>query len=140
MISLLFHRVEKCGSPGGSFPEGFSSCQEYWESESNYMRQESFVVAGFWALLLLACLIGNIILFWGFGVASERLNKRVRDASFKSLLRQEASFFDKRSVGFIASQLQDDTARIHAFSGEPIRSLVIALTSILMGLCFSLSV
>jgi len=140
MINLLFHRVEYCPSANGSIPEGFSSCSVYWANEAGYMKQESFVVAGFWALNFIICFFGHVLLFWGFGVASERLNKRVRDSSFLAILRQEASFFDKRNIGGITSQLQDDAAKIHAFSGEPIRSFVIAMTSILMGLIFSLSV
>jgi ATP-binding cassette, subfamily B (MDR/TAP), member 1 len=39
-----------------------------------------------------------------------------------------------RSVGKITSELQDDTARIHAFTGDPIRSLIIALSSVVVGL------
>jgi len=104
------------------------------------MRQRSFEVAGYWAVLVVACLLGNVVTFWGFGSASERLNKRVRDASFSSLMRQEVGFFDKRNVGTITSQLQDDAARIHAFSGEPIRSLIIAISSSITGIVISLVV
>jgi ATP-binding cassette, subfamily B (MDR/TAP), member 1 len=100
----------------------------------------SFEIAGYWACLLVASLVGNVIMFWGFGTASERLNKRIRDASFVALLRQEVAFFDKRSVGSITSQLQDDAARIHAFSGEPIRSAIQALASVMIGIVISLFV
>ena len=78
--------------------------------------------------------------FWGFGTASERLNKRVRDSAFSALLRQEVGFFDKRSVGSITSELQDDAAKIHAFSGEPVRSFIIAIASLLTGLALSFAV
>jgi ATP-binding cassette subfamily B (MDR/TAP) protein 1 len=54
-----------------------------------------------------------------------------------ALLRQEVGFFDKRSVGSITSQLQDDAARIHAFSGEPVRSMIVALSSVLTGVILS---
>ena len=68
------------------------------------------------------------------------MNKRVRDAAFTALVRQEIAFFDKRSVGSITSQLQDDAARLHTFTGEPIRSLLIALSSVLTGIVLSLVV
>lgn len=86
---------------------------------------------------MVACLLGNILQFYGFGSASERLNKRIRDSSFLALLRQEVAFFDKRSVGSITAQLQDDAARIHAFSGEPIRTVIAALGSVAIGVIIS---
>jgi prolipoprotein diacylglyceryltransferase len=47
---------------------------------------------------------------------------------------------DKRSVGRITSQLQDDAARIQAFSGEPVRAMAVALSSVLVGIVLSLVV
>jgi len=128
-IDLLFQRVLPCEE--GNIPEpGFTSCEQYWQDTAEEMREGSYQVSLYWAIVLVGCVVGNVIVFWGFGVASERLNKRVRDSSFQALLRQEVAYFDKRSVGSITSQLQDDAARIHAFSGEPVRSFLIAVSSI----------
>ena len=49
-------------------------------------------------------------------------------------------FTDKRSVGRITSQLQDDAARIQAFSGEPVRAMAVALSSVVIGIVLSLVV
>jgi ATP-binding cassette subfamily B (MDR/TAP) protein 1 len=103
------------------------------------MRHRSFVVAAFWVILcVVGCLMGNMITFWGFGTASERLSKRIRDSAFLALMRQEPAYFDKRSVGSITSQLQDDAARIQAFSGEPVRSFIIAMAAVVTGIVLSL--
>jgi ATP-binding cassette subfamily B (MDR/TAP) protein 1 len=83
-------------------------------------------------------LVGNVILFWGFGSASERMNKRIRDGAFTSLLRQEVGWFDLCPPGSIATQLADDAALLHAFSGEPVRTLILNLSSVLVGLIISL--
>ena len=136
-MDLLFRRVEVCPYPDGTIVGGFDSCEEYWQATADDLKDRSFIVSSFWAILIAACLIGNMLTFWGFGHASERLNKRVRDSSFTALLRQEVGFFDKRSVGSITSELQDDAARIHAFSGEPVRSFIIALSSVVTGLTLS---
>mmetsp|Transcript_15740 Transcript_15740/g.21874 ORF Transcript_15740/g.21874 Transcript_15740/m.21874 type:complete len:263 (+) Transcript_15740:3-791(+) len=77
------------------------------------------------------------MLFIGFGCSSERLSKRTRDASSTALIRQEVAYFDIRSVGDITTELQEDTAKIHAFSGEPIRSFILAMSSILVGVTLS---
>jgi len=139
-ISLLFQQVLACPNPDPDFPEippGFDSCSDYWDSLANDMQDRSFKLAIYWACVFFGCILGALLNFWGFGNASERLNKRVRDACFKSLMRQEVAYFDKRSVGRITSQLQDDAARIQAFSGEPVRAMAVALSSVLVGIVLS---
>ena len=84
------------------------------------------------------CLVGNVLLFYGFGYATERINRRMRDQVFSSLMRQEVAFYDKRSVGSITSQLQDDAAFVFAFSGEPVRTTVLNLSSVVTGLTISM--
>lgn len=136
-IALLFQPVLNCPLTDGSIPFMFANCEDYHNNVAQEMRHRSFVVGGYWAAVLASALIGHVLTFYGFGTASERLNKRVRDSSFAALLRQEVAFFDKRSVGRITSQLQDDAAKIHAFLGEPIRSFIIAIASFLTGIFIS---
>ncbi len=136
-IDLLFRRVEVCPDADGNIIDGFDSCQEYWTSVADEIQDGSFRVAIYWLCLVIGCVIGNVLVFWGFGHASERLSKRVRDSAFNAIVRQEVAFFDKRSIGRITSELQDDAARIQAFSGEPIRQLIVALSSIITGVTIS---
>lgn len=136
-IDLLFRRVEVCPDANGDIIDGFDSCPEYWQSVADEIQDGSFKVAFYWLGLLVACLLGNILVFWGFGHANERLSKRVRDSAFTAIVRQEVTFFDKRSVGRITSELQDDAARIQAFCGEPIRQLIVALSSVITGVVIS---
>jgi ATP-binding cassette, subfamily B (MDR/TAP), member 1 len=136
-IELLFRRVVKCDETTDIASFGFDSCQDYWSSTHDEMQTRSFEVAALWSIAVVSALLGNTLCIWGFGMASERLSKRIRDAAFKALVRQEVSFFDQRSVGNITSQLADDAARIQTFSGEPIRSLLIAMASVLTGLVLS---
>ena len=101
------------------------------------MKKDSFVV--FYMIVGLICivLIGNVLLFYGFGAASESMNRRVRDAAFRSLVRQEIGWFDIRSNGMIVSQLAEDAAMLQAFAGEPIRTLSVSVSSVLVGLIIS---
>jgi hypothetical protein len=48
-----------------------------------------------------------------------------------------APSIDKRSVGIITSHLQDDAARLQAFSGEPVRAFIIAVSSVVIGVALS---
>ncbi len=105
-IDLLFRPIFKCtGSEGetpicppppynGGCPQ-YDTCEEYWRTSADIMQDDSFYLSLWWTIVLLGCVVGNVLLFWGFGMASERLNKRVRDSAFTSLVRQEVAFFGK---------------------------------------------
>lgn len=136
-IDLLFRPVFYCEDEFAQEVFGFATCEEYWDDTGKSMRDRSFIVAIYWAIVAFGSIFGNVLTFWGFGQASERMNKRVRDATFKSLVRQECAYFDKRSVGKITSQLQDDAARLHTFTGEPVRAMLIAVASVFTGLILS---
>ena len=138
MIGLLFYPAFPCDESIVLETYGYATCQDYYSATANTMQQMSFDIAIYWAAIIAACFVGNVLVFYGFGYATERINKRIRDQTFGSLMRQEVAFFDKRSVGSITSQLQDDVAFVFAFSGEPVRTLFINLSSVVTGLTISM--
>lgn len=103
-IDLLFRPIYKCTGEADETPicpniddscVQYDSCEEYWTTSANIMQDDSFYLSLWWTIVLVGCIVGNVLLFWGFGMASERLNKRVRDSAFSSLVRQEVAFFGK---------------------------------------------
>ena len=146
MISLLFYPVVPCfeGNISPEFatmqdiPATYPNCESYYEYAANQIRELSYEIAVYWAVIIIGCLLGNLLSFYGFGKATERINRRMRDLTFSSLLRQEVEYFDKRSVGSITSQLQDDVSFIQSFTGEPVRTLVLNLASVATGLTISM--
>lgn len=139
MIELLyFNAVLPCNEDLDLPPPiPYNSCQDYWDSVYDDMRSLSFTISYIYIGMMGVTLIGNTLVFYGFGTATERMNKRVRDATFQNLIRQEVAYFDTRPVSSITSQLSDDAAMIHSFSGEPIRTFVMNLSSVLVGLVVS---
>jgi ATP-binding cassette subfamily B (MDR/TAP) protein 1 len=135
MIEILYTPVGFCDNSDPIAP--YPDCESYWNDTADDMQALSFKIFYGFLGILCATIFGNVWLYWGFGTASERLNKRVRDAAFESLLRQEVGWFDVRSVATLASRLADDAALLHAFAGEPIRTLVLNLSSVLVGLVVS---
>jgi ATP-binding cassette, subfamily B (MDR/TAP), member 1 len=94
MTTLFFRPVFPCPLPFGfGVPFGFETCPDYLGDTVNEYQQKSFQVAIWWAILGAGKLTGNVLMIWGFGIASERLSKRVRDMSFTALLRQEIAYF-----------------------------------------------
>lgn len=148
MVDLLYWAVYKCDDntdnktatllvPNSETVLINSICETYWGTSADDMKALSLNIT--WGLLglMVVSVLGGVFLFYGFGKASEKMNKRVRNAAFDSLVRQEVGYFDLRPVGLITSELQEDAALIHSFSGEPIRTLVINLSSVLVGVAIS---
>ena len=135
---IVYRPVVPCNEDGGvPPPPGFRTCEDYWNQTADDMRELSFQITYGLIAILVSAVVGHTLTHYGFGIATERMNKRVRDASFKSLMRQEVGWFDLRPIGTITSQLSDDAAMIHSFSGEPIRQVVLSVASVLVGLIVS---
>jgi len=120
-----------------SIPDNYLTCQEYLDATADSMRDLSLNIIYLLIGLICCTLIGCVIMYKAFGMATERINKRVRDDTFKALVRQEVAWFDVRSVAEVTSQLADDAAMIHSFSGEPIRTFVMTIASVGVGLVTS---
>eukprot|EP00980_Cylindrotheca_fusiformis_P012789 scaffold3136_cov102-Cylindrotheca_fusiformis.AAC.6 len=135
MIKVFYQPTEPCNAT--NVPGGFSTCQEYWASVADDMKDQSINILYLLLALIFCALAGSVIMFKAFGTATERINKRVRDETFKALVRQEVGWFDLRTVAEVTSQLSDDAAMIHSFSGEPIRSFVMTVASVGVGLITS---
>lgn len=133
MIELLYQRVLTCPP----LVDLFQSCADYYNSVAMTMQDRSLKLMYGFLGLAATVTVGDVLLFWGFGSASEHMNKRVRDGAFRSLLRQEVAWFDVRSPGSISAQLAFDAAMLHAFTGEPIRTLILSFASVFVGLIVS---
>jgi ATP-binding cassette subfamily B (MDR/TAP) protein 1 len=141
MIELLYYPVFECTENGTGYtaPDGrnFDTCQDYWDAEADYLREFSIKITYAWVGIIASTLIGNTMLFYGFGAATEKMNKRVRDAIFIALMKQDIGYFDTNSVGTLSTKLEEDAAMMHSFSGEPIRQLTMMVASVLVGLFIS---
>jgi len=134
MIEILLTPVFPCPP----VPDAdFSDCDDYWSYVADDMQERSLKVFYGFVGILFSTMFGFTLLFWGFGVATERMNKRTRDGAFRSLLRQEIAWHDQHSPNALTARLSDDAALLHAFAGEPVRSLAASLASVLVGVIVS---
>lgn len=132
-IELLYQPIFNCTEELQAVLN-LEDCDTYAEDIADDMRSRSYDLSLYWTILIIVNVVGNLLLFWGFGNATERMSRRVRNFAFKSLVRQEVAFFDKRSVGKITSELQEDSTQLQTFTGDPIRQLLVSLSSVLTGL------
>lgn len=112
LIEVLYHPVFACTGP---------QCNAYWAAEARTIEVLSYKVTWGWLGTMGLTIIGQTLLYYGLGTATEKMNRRVRDAIFTSVIRQEMAFFDRQKVGNLASQISEDAAMIQSFSGEPVR-------------------
>lgn len=63
-----------------------------------------------------------------WAIFSRRLEARIRDAYFRALLRQDATFYDKRQAGELTSRLNADMQTIQSGTSEKV-GICIACTS-----------
>ncbi|EGX90280.1 AtrH like protein [Cordyceps militaris CM01] len=63
-----------------------------------------------------------------WAIFSRRLEARIRDAYFKNLLRQDATFYDKRQAGELSSRMNADMQTIQSGTSEKV-GICIACTS-----------
>ncbi|KAL3938481.1 MAG: hypothetical protein SGBAC_006615 [Bacillariaceae sp.] len=130
MIELLYRPVPVCDAD-------FRTCQEEWDRVADEMQALSFNIACGLAGVICSAVVGNSLVWYGFGTAAERLNKKARDAVFKNLLRQEVAWFDTQSVDALASRVADDTALLNTFCGSPVRMAIMNISSVFVGIATS---
>lgn len=77
-----------------------------------------------------------------FAVCSERLVQRVRDRAFRSILRQDVSFFDKgeNTAGSLVSFLSTETTRVAGMSGVTLGTILMMMTTLLFSITIALAV
>ncbi|KAJ3285478.1 GTPase-activating protein [Borealophlyctis nickersoniae] len=84
----------------------------------------------FWALMFFIIGIVNwfatFFKFFFFGVSGEKLTTRLRDRSFKQIMRQDIAFFDKEenSVGTLTSNLSNRAQEVQNMSGQIVGNLL----------------
>lgn len=117
--------------------DGFPEYDEYLDMVADDMFEKSLKIFYAFVGTIFTTMVGFTLLFWGFGVATERMNKRIRDGAFRSLLRQEIAWHDHHSPNALTSRLSDDAALLHAFAGEPVRTMAAATASVAVGVVVS---
>lgn len=106
------------------------------------IRHES----NFWSLMYLMLALVQFLAFAVQGIAfafcSERLIHRVRDQAFRTMLRQDISFFDRdeNTAGALTSFLSTETTHMAGLSGTTLGTLLTVLTTLISAIVLSIAV
>lgn len=64
MIGLLFYPTLPCDDSLG-MTNGYPTCDEYYKATANTMQEMSFEISLYWAGIIAACFVGNLLVFYG---------------------------------------------------------------------------
>lgn len=67
-INLLYRRIPYCDVETATVP-----CDVTYQTEADSMRDKSFELAIYWAIIAVGCVIGNMLTFYGFGMCDAQL-------------------------------------------------------------------
>ena len=102
--------------------------------------------ANFWSLMYLMLAITQIIAYGVQGITfaycSERLVHRARDQAFRTMLRQDISWFDREenSAGALTSFLSTETTHLAGMSGATLGTILIVCTTLIASIILSVSI
>ncbi|XP_059608889.1 ATP-dependent translocase ABCB1 isoform X1 [Phlebotomus argentipes] len=80
--------------------------------------------------------LATFLQIYTYGVAGEYLTERVRDWSFRSMLRQEIAWFDNKSngVGALCSKLSSDATAVQGATGQRIGTVLSSVSTLLIAI------
>ncbi|PIA91919.1 Multidrug resistance protein 1 [Cercospora beticola] len=102
--------------------------------------------ANFWSWMYFMLAMVQLLSYFGQGIAfawcSEKLVRRARDKSFRTILRQDIAFFDKEenSAGALTSFLSTETTHLAGMSGVTLGTLLLVTTTLIVGFVIALAV
>ena len=102
--------------------------------------------ANFWSLMFFVVGIAQFINYGIHGLAfafsSERLIRRARDKAFRSMLRQDITFFDREenSTGALTSFLSTETKHLSGVSGVTLGTILMTSTTLGAAMIIALAI
>lgn len=107
-------------------------------------REEIRSQANFWSLMYLMLAFVQLLTYLAQGIAfsccAERLTHRVRDESFRHILRQDIAYFDKNSSGALTIFLSMETTHLAGLSGITLMTLALLFTTLVASSVIGLAV
>ncbi|KAI9700400.1 MAG: GTPase-activating protein [Candelina mexicana] len=143
LFGLFWSIIAGGGNPTQAvfFAKGIVTLSQPPSAYSAVLRDGSF-----WALMYLMLAIVQFIAFVGQGVAfaycSERLVHRTRDRAFRTMLRQDITYFDKEenTAGALTSFLSTETTHLAGMSGVTLGTILVVTTTLFSSIAIACAI
>ncbi|KAJ5474875.1 hypothetical protein N7475_004441 [Penicillium sp. IBT 31633x] len=142
IIGLCFSILAGCGQPTQAFLYAKAiSALSLPKEQYGKLRSD----ANFWSLMFFIVGIVQIITFSVHGIAfafsSERLIRKARSKAFRTMLRQDITFFDREenSTGALTSFLSTETKHLSGISGQVLGTILMTSTTLIAAIVIALA-
>lgn len=112
------------------------------DADIEHIRHNAY----FWALMFIVLAGGTLISYSGQGIAlascSEHLIHRIRDQTFRTFLRQDISFYDRKenSAGMLTAFLSTEANNIGGLSGSALGTILLTLSTLFSSMIMGLAI
>lgn len=109
----------------------------------SYRGQKLLDEAAYWAYVFLGLMganfVINLVQFGTLGISGERLTKRIREQSFRAMLKQDVKFFDdkKNGTGVLTSRLSEDPEKISLLTGPIMGNIFQLIVSMTLAIIYA---
>jgi ATP-binding cassette subfamily B (MDR/TAP) protein 1 len=112
------------------------------DTNRHHIKKDSDFWSAMYVMLAFVQLFAFIIQGVLFAKCSERLVHRVRDRAFRTMLRQDVSFFDRdeNTSGALTSFLSTETTHVAGLSGVTLGTLLMVSTTLISAIAMSLAI
>ncbi|KAK9472684.1 P-loop containing nucleoside triphosphate hydrolase protein [Dipodascopsis tothii] len=146
--TLIFFSICFAFVAGAAYPVQsvlFAKCVTAFEvlpSQYGHMREQINLFAGLFFMLAGVEGVAYVLMMGMFAFTAQRLVRRIRLESFRSMLRQDIAYFDKdgNSTGSLTSQLSQEAQSVEGLSGATLGHILNSSVTIIVGIILSLSV
>lgn len=113
----------------------------WYVSDTDQMRDDSLTWSYLFYGIAVAAFLAEVIQKGVFEMVGERLCRRVRSDLFRSMLRQDITFFDdeKNSVGVLTSNLSTDVKFLRLVTGQAVAATIETFAALLTGIAIALT-
>lgn len=113
LMGILFGQlVDNLNSASCAAPDAFIDRSAIQASINSTVLKLTYIAIASFLLIYIYVVCWNLF--------SRRLEARLRDRYFQSLLRQDATFYDKRSAGELSTRMNDDIQAIQSGTSEKV--------------------
>ncbi|KAK9383188.1 P-loop containing nucleoside triphosphate hydrolase protein [Kockiozyma suomiensis] len=111
-------------------------------SQYGHMRSQVRLYAGLYFMLACVEFIAYLISLLSLAIASKKLVRRIRLESFRQILRQDISYFDRdeNTTGALTSTLSTDAQNVEGLSGATFGQILNSATTVVAGLIMSIAI
>jgi ABC-type multidrug transport system fused ATPase/permease subunit len=105
------------------------------------LMQKASLFSLYFVIIGIAGFVGVFFQQYLFGDVGATLTRRIREASFKGLLKQHIGYFDKKenATGSITTKLSQDASAIEAAVGKNLGTLIQNVVTVCVGIGMALS-